>query len=241
VSGTPRYAIYFVPAPDSALYRLGSALIGYDAYSGADMTPPGDAGLPADWAALTEEPRRYGFHATLKAPFRLAPGGDEAGLRGAVQRIAAEQPDIPSIRPVVRSIGGFVAIVPDVRVPALDRLAADCVTRLDRFRAPLTAGDRARRLASIVGERERENLEQWGYPYVFGEYRFHMTLTGRLPDERRPAVIERMAALVKQHHGDAPLAIDHIVLLRQDVPDARFRVLAAAALCERATAPAQPG
>jgi putative phosphonate metabolism protein len=241
VSGAPRYAIYFLPPPDSVLYRLGSALIGYDAYSGAELPPPPDADLPTDWAALTEEPRRYGFHATLKAPFRLAPGCDEAGLRDAVQRIAAEQPDIPSIPPVVRSIGGFVAIVPDVRVPALDRLAADCVTRLDRFRAPLTAAERARRLPSIANERERENLEQWGYPYVFGAYRFHMTLTGRLPDERRPAVVELMAALVARHHGDAALAIDRIVLLRQDAPDARLRVLATAPLCEPATAPAQPG
>ncbi|NVO16233.1 MAG: DUF1045 domain-containing protein [Rhodoplanes sp.] len=241
MSGAPRYAIYFVPPPDGVLYRLGRALLGYDVYTGADVPPPVDADLPADWATLTEEPRRYGFHATLKAPFRLAPGCDEAGLRDAVQRVAAEQPDIPSIRPVVRSIGGFVAIVPDVRVPALDRLAADCVTRLDRFRAPLTAAERARRLTSIAGERERENLEQWGYPYVFAEFRFHMTLTGRLPDERRPAVMEQMTGLVEKRHGRGPLAIDRIVLLRQDTPDARFRVLVTAPLCERATAPAQPG
>ena len=75
--------------------------------------------------------------------------------------------------------------MPRERVPALDRLAADCVTRLDRFRAPLTAADRARRRASLTSDRLRENLEAWGYPYVFDDFRFHMTLTGALPEERR--------------------------------------------------------
>ncbi|RAI44904.1 DUF1045 domain-containing protein [Rhodoplanes roseus] len=234
----PRYAIYFVPAPDTALFRLGSALVGYDCHDGTEVAPPAAAGLPPDWTDLTAEPRRYGFHATLKAPFRLAQGCDEAGLRDAVQRLSRDQPEIPVIRPVIRCIGSFVALVPREPVAALERLAADCVTRLDRFRAPLTAADRARRQASLTSDRLRANLECWGYPYVFDDFRFHMTLTGSLPEERRLAVAERMAALVAEHHGDVPLAIDRIVLLRQDEPEARFRVLAVAPLPVRATAAA---
>src|SRR5215468_10868409 len=64
----PRYAIYFAPAPESSLWRFGSATIGYNAASGRDIpaTPP--VGYEhAVWDRLTEEPRRYGFHATLKA------------------------------------------------------------------------------------------------------------------------------------------------------------------------------
>ena len=71
----PRYAVYYAPAADSALWRFGSATLGYDALTGEDLpfaVPPGcDLAL---WPAFTEEPRRYGFHATLKAPFELADG-----------------------------------------------------------------------------------------------------------------------------------------------------------------------
>ncbi|MDC7786730.1 DUF1045 domain-containing protein [Rhodoplanes sp. TEM] len=237
----PRYAIYFVPAPTHPLHRLGSALLGYDCYDGTEPPPPTGAGLPEDWPALTEEPRRYGFHATLKAPFRLAQGGDETALREAVRRLAHAQPDIPRIRPVVRTIGSFVAVVPAERVPALDRLAADCVTRLDRFRAPLTAEDRRRRQGALTTERLRENFESWGYPWVFESFRFHMTLTGPLPADRRDGLADHLAGLVARHLGPGPLAIDRIALLKQPEPQARFRVIAAADLpTQAAVGPALP-
>src|SRR5258708_19714311 len=79
----PRYAIYFVPAADTALYRFGAAALGYDCFTGADIATldalPVDAGA---WRELTREPRRYGFHATLKAPFHLAAGPTEPKLIG---------------------------------------------------------------------------------------------------------------------------------------------------------------
>ncbi|CAL8975103.1 hypothetical protein RHODGE_RHODGE_04089 [Rhodoplanes serenus] len=241
MSDAPRYAVYFVPPIDSTLYRLGSALVGYDAYTGAELAPPADADVPDDWPAVTAEPRRYGFHATLKAPFRLAAGSDETALRDAVLALAGEARPLPVIRPVVRSLDGFVAVVPAAPDAALAGLAADCVTRLDGFRAPLSAEDRARRAGALATARQRENLERWGYPWVLDDFRFHMTLTGRIADEhRRATVAGRMAALVARHHGDGPLAIDRLVLLRQAHPDARFRVIATAPL--RATMPttAQP-
>ena len=36
----PRYAIYFVPAPDSDLYRFGAHALGYDAFSGDPLPFP---------------------------------------------------------------------------------------------------------------------------------------------------------------------------------------------------------
>ena len=58
------------------LYRFGSGVLGYDCYTGSDLPRPADLDIDeADWRALTEEPRRYGFHATLKAPFGLRPRG----------------------------------------------------------------------------------------------------------------------------------------------------------------------
>src|SRR5262249_12768926 len=77
----PRYAIYFVPPADSALYRSGAGFLGYDCYPGKRLRQPQDTGLTAsEWAQLTREPRRYGFHATLKAPFRLLPPFTEMDL-----------------------------------------------------------------------------------------------------------------------------------------------------------------
>ena len=69
----PRYAIYFVPAAGSDLYRFDSSILGYDCYTGEAVTHPDDVtGDAASWCGITEEPRRYGFHATLKAPFHLS-------------------------------------------------------------------------------------------------------------------------------------------------------------------------
>ena len=71
----PRYAIYYAPAPDSDLDRFGAQLLGYDAFSGEDLPfPDGILQAAPDWHELTRDPRKYGFHATLKAPLSLAPG-----------------------------------------------------------------------------------------------------------------------------------------------------------------------
>jgi hypothetical protein len=62
----PRYAIYYASAPGSDLERFGAYLIGYDALSGADLPFPDSVvqSVP-DWRELTQDPRKYGFHATL--------------------------------------------------------------------------------------------------------------------------------------------------------------------------------
>ena len=217
-----RYAVYFVPPADGALYRLGSSLLGYDCYHGVDVAFP--HGLPDDWAALTAAPRSYGFHGTLMAPFRLGPGRDESGLVRTVARFADAARDIAVIDPVVRALGRFIAIVPRERNAVLDRLAADCVAGFDDFRAPLSAGDRARRETGL-SVRERSNLERWGYPYVFEDFRFHMTLTGPVGDDRRSAIGDLLSGLLVRACGSDPLQIDRIVLLRQDGNAQRFRVV----------------
>ena len=98
-----------------------------------------------DWHDLTRDPRKYGFHATLKAPMTLAPGQTEAELLAACEIFAGTPRPIPVIRPVVDSISGFIAVVPAEPSAELERLAADCVREFDCFRAPLTPEDRARR------------------------------------------------------------------------------------------------
>jgi putative phosphonate metabolism protein len=225
----PRYAIYYVPAADAGLYRFGATMIGYDAFEAKDLDHPRQA-LRAfgDWRELTADPRKYGFHATLKAPFMLADGQTEASLCSAFDQFAATPHEVPAIAPVVRAISSFIAVVPDTAVAPLAQLADDCVTAFEPFRAPLTAYDRERRLKSPLTPRQIEHLDRWGYPYVFEEFRFHMTLTGSLPAEKRQAVLPFLQGEFARL-GLASLAIDHVALLKQE-HGARFVVLRHAAL-----------
>jgi putative phosphonate metabolism protein len=221
-----RYAVYFVPAPDSDLYGFGSAMLGYDAYSGDDLPRPADLDIDdPDWRALTEEPRRYGFHATLKAPFRLAPSRREEELIAAVRAFACRPREIAQIAPQVRLLGAFTAIVPRAPAAALAALAAACTTEFDQFRAPLSEQERARRNPSRLSERQVSQLDRWGYPYVFDDFRFHMTLTGPLPVERRDDVPARLRESFARAWGDRPIAVDRIGLFKQAHAGARFRVL----------------
>jgi putative phosphonate metabolism protein len=230
MSGYPRYAIYFVPAPDRELYWLGAHALGYDAFNGGTLPVPRSVLLAAsDWLALTEDPRKYGFHATLKAPLTLAAGRTEAELLAACVVFASMARPIPVIRPTVRAVdlgaaGQFIALVPAEPSADLNRLAQDCVAAFDAFRAPLTEQDRARRNPGKLTASQRENLDRWGYPYVMEEFRFHMTLTGAVPVERRDHLIAMLEGyFVEQTHK--PLAVDSIALCRQEDADSRFRIL----------------
>jgi putative phosphonate metabolism protein len=225
MAGFPRYAIYYVSALGSDLDRFGAQLLGYDARSGEDLPFP--QGIPQtmpDWRDLTRDPRKYGFHATLKAPLALARGKTEAELLAACETFAGTPRTIPVVTPVVNSISGFIAVVPAEPSADLEQFAADCVREFDSFRAPLTAEDRARRNPSALTPRQREHLDRWGYPYVLEDFRFHMTLTGRLDAGRREPVLtmlrKRFSTL-----GLKTLSIDRIALFRQDGSDSRFRIL----------------
>jgi putative phosphonate metabolism protein len=225
MTGKPRYAIYYAPASGSALDRFGAHLLGYDAFNGEALPfPDGIAQALPDWREITQDPRKYGFHATLKAPMRLADGTTESELLAACEAFAGSPRPLPIIKPVVSAIGDFIAIVPSQPSLPLEQLAADAVRHFDDLRAPLTPQDRARRNPERLTPRQRDYLDRWGYHYVMEEFRFHMTLTGRLPAERRDAVLailrQRFAAL-----DITSLAIDRLALFRQSDADSRFRIV----------------
>ncbi|GLR89160.1 DUF1045 domain-containing protein [Bradyrhizobium iriomotense] len=221
----PRYAIYYAADAESALSRFGAELLGYDAQSGRELPFPTEAlHLAADWHDVTADPRKYGFHGTLKAPMTLASGKTETELVSACAAFAGKPRSIPVIRPVVDSISGFIAVIPAEPVSELIQLAADCVREFDAFRAPLTAGDRARRNPEKLTERQRDHLDRWGYPYVMEEFRFHMTLTGRLDARRRGPIVEMLRRRFAELHIET-LAIDRIALFRQENAAARFHII----------------
>ena len=221
----PRYAIYFATARGDTLDRFGANLLGYDAWTGEDLAFPSDViGAEADWRELTEDPRKYGFHATLKAPIALAEGKTEAELLTACAAFAETPRRIPVIAPVVDAISSFIAVIPKERSRELEQLAADCVIAFDTFRPQLTAEDRARRNPERLTERQRDYLDRWGYPYVMEEFRFHMTLTGRIESPRR----ERVLSMLRDRFsvlGLESLAIDAIAVFRQDDARSRFRII----------------
>lgn len=225
MSQYPRYAVYFVPPANSVLYRFGAGLIGYDAYSGE--SPPFAEGIESDvdgWKQFTTDPRKYGFHATLKAPISLNAGKTEDELVAAMRDFAQTPRAIPKIAPTVRSISSFVAIVPDAPNPELQTLAADCVRAFDEFRAPLTPADRERRNVSALTERQVSHLDRWGYPYVFEEFRFHMTLAGSLPAKRRAAVTQ----ILQRRFDELKLqsvSIDRLALFRQNDAKSGFTII----------------
>ena len=89
-----RYAIYFAPPPGSLFHTLGSRWLGRDAFTGEQLEQPAEPGL----SAVTGDPRRYGFHATMKPPFALRdPVRPEALLR-AVAALASEHEQMPAKR-----------------------------------------------------------------------------------------------------------------------------------------------
>jgi putative phosphonate metabolism protein len=220
---TGRQAIYWAPSPETPLARFGRSWIGRDAETGeivAQPTVPEVEALGLDLDEITAAPRLYGFHATMKAPFE-ALGGSPAALEAAIEAFCAATPPVEGPPPVPAVIGGFVALVPEGPSPAIDALADRVVQAFDPFRAPLSPDDLARRRKGSLTERQDGHLVRWGYPYVFEDFFFHLTLTRRLaPDAAsavRAAVADRLADA-----ADRPLRIDALCLFEQPARDRPF-------------------
>ncbi|WP_168192726.1 DUF1045 domain-containing protein [Undibacter mobilis] len=224
-----RYAIYYVPAAASALYRFGASVLGYDAFTGNDVPYP-DGVDAAKWPALTREPRVYGFHATMKPPMRLKDGATERDLTVSFLTFANEQAPVHAGTLVVRELGSFIALVPAEPCAPLHRLADACVSAFDDFRALPTEQELAKRLKPGLTERHIEHLYRWGYPYVFEDFRFHMTLTGALPVQKRMAAYNFLGRQFDQLPDAAALNVDRLVISRQATAGAPFVVLNEVAL-----------
>jgi putative phosphonate metabolism protein len=171
-----RYAIYYTPT--GTLADLGSAWLGWNIANGISVQQPSIA--EANLELITRQPRRYGFHATIKPPFRLADGHSEAGLLIAFEALCRNLGPVTLDGLTVQRMGRFLALMPEGSQSALRDLAANVVRDLDPFRAPPDADELARRRKAKLSAAQEANLLSWGYPHVMDAFRFHMTLTGRL-------------------------------------------------------------
>ncbi|GAB2882865.1 hypothetical protein GCM10027093_17800 [Paraburkholderia jirisanensis] len=193
----------------------------------AGEAPPYEAHAPhpqlsGALADLTAAPRRYGWHGTLVAPFRLADGVRPDDLLGAVQRWARTRSGF-ALPVDVTLLGDFVALRPasDEGDALMRGLAADAMRTFAPLRAAPTAAELERRLAGgRLTERQRALLVEWGYPYVFDEFRFHMTLSNSL------ASAHDCVAMVDWWQREAerlgPLPVQSVALFVEPAPGEPF-------------------
>ncbi len=214
-----RHALYFAPA-SGAFACAAAAWLGWDAVLGAEVAQPAIVGLEE----ATRAPRKYGFHATFKAPFRLATGVCAADLADTGAQVAGRLAPVSLEAVSVARMGGFLALRPEGDERALQALCREIVAQFEPFRAPLTPQEIEKRRPETLTPRQRALLLEVGYPYVFEEFRFHMTLTGALP----PETLARLQPLAEAYfapHLARPFRVDQLCHFGEDAAG-RFHLLA---------------
>lgn len=198
-----RYGIYYLPPP-GPLAAFGASWLGWDIRRGCKVPQPAPTLAP-----LTQAASRYGFHATLKAPFALAEGVTLAMLQAKLRDLAQQLAPI-TLDEGLKLAGGahYLALVPVQQPPELVDLASRLVRRLDQFRAPLSPEDRARRRPENLTEKQRSRLDRWGYPWIFDEFHFHLTLTGPVSDQAMVRnLLDTLLPDISQPHPVASIAL----------------------------------
>jgi len=227
----PRYAVYFAPAQDSPWWQFGSHWLGRDACLNVNQIQPTLAEIgPGELHEITAQPRRYGFHATLKAPFSLRGSDSVADMTARLGALAATRKPIALGPMQALALGNFVAVMPTQAPNALMALAETCVTELDDLRAPLSEADLRRRRIELLDPREQELMRLFGYPYVMERFRFHLTLTGPLAQTTVQRVLQALAQPIERLNASAPLVLDRLCLFVEPAPDLPFQRVADMAL-----------
>ena len=221
---TARYAIYYAPHPDSELWRFGTRWLGRDPIRDTELVQPRLPGIDQSRIRqVTESPRHYGFHATLKAPFVLAESKTRAELVAALEAFAGGQSEFEIAPLRLSDIDGFLALTLPREEPALREVADSCVREFDGFRAPPTQSELERRGPQTMTERQRGYLDAWGYPYVFDEFRFHMTLSCRLDPPERVSFQTKLEPLADAS-VELPVEVDALCLFEQPNRSTPFRL-----------------
>ena len=210
-----RAALYWVPAADDPLFVAGSTWLGRDMRRDLAVAQPPIPGI----ADVTANARRYGLHATLRPPMRLA--GTWADFRtAAAAGVGACAPfALPALR--VCNVGGFLALRTSAACPPLQVLADRCVLGTEPFRAPSDHAELARRRAAGLTARQDALLAAYGYPHVLDEWFFHVTLTRRLD----AVEVARWRPLAEAHFApvlDGARLVEAVCICVQDGGD--FRV-----------------
>jgi putative phosphonate metabolism protein len=216
-----RYAVYYAPAQEEPLTGAASSWLGRCAFTHAALPAPQADGISREeWESITADPRLYGFHATLKPPFRLAGGRVTEELIDHLRKFAASRRPF-DVSLEVGSLAGFLALVLSHPSPDFVQLAADCVREFDEFRATPHPEELARRRHARLNAAQQAYLARWGYPYVMEEWRFHMTLTASLNPPALEKARHYLTAVFEPICGQ-PLRVDSICLFEQPESGAPF-------------------
>lgn len=217
-----RYAVYYTPPP-GPLQDFGARWLGWDPTAGRQVERPAIDDLPAPLTEITATPHRYGLHATVKPPFRLAEGCDAGALDLELARLCARVAPVRLPALEIAPLGRFLALMPRGNRAQLKLLAARMVQSLDEFRAPPTEAELAHRRAAGLSAEQDELLQRWGFPYVMEEYRFHITLSGKLPRAQAHRLREVLTPVLDPLLP-RPFVIDGLSLMGED-GDGMFHVI----------------
>jgi len=223
---TYRYAIYFAPGAHDPWWEQGKRWLGRCALTGETYALRPIAGLAnAQFAAVTQAPRRYGWHATLKAPFALAAHASLQSLRAQLQSLCQQHHAFTMPPLQLQRLGDFLALTPSQPAPALQRLADACVTELEPLALPLPAAELQRRRGAGLSATQENLLQRWGYPYVLEEFQFHMSLTGSLSALDAPTIEAIAQAADASFAGLPPLRCESLALFAEPTRGADFVLL----------------
>ena len=214
-----RIAIYFTPAKDDPLTLRAAEWLGRDAFDDRSVRDP-----DPKMDVLVSDPARYGFHATLKAPFRLADGRTLNELDRELAAFAQRMQAVSLGTLAVTRLNHFFALTVQTALPRLWQVEEAVRTTFEPFRAPLTEQEMARRNPQSLTEHQQANLSRWGYPYVGQDFRFHMTLTNAIFDEDEAVQVETRLHSQFNPVLKTPVVIDALALFVEPRPRAPFYV-----------------
>jgi hypothetical protein len=229
----PRYAAFLCPDPKSAAGAAAAEWVGRCAARDVPVSQPFVPGLSESlFAALTDEPRRHGFHGTLTAPFHAAAGVSRRAIIEEVEAIAASHPPFMLPPLAVRLHRECLVLAPEGEGNKAATLAAECVLRLDPLRALPSTEEIRDRVMHGLSARQHGLLLRWGDPFVMDEFRLHFPLTGQVTVFGEE-VAERLCAQAAEHFRDVMedlRRVEHIALFEQRSPAAAFRMTVVAPL-----------
>lgn len=187
-----RLAIYFTPDPDSRLAREAALWLGRDIHSSSYSLFKPTLYISEELRrTLTKSPFHYGFHATLKPPFRLINGASIEMVEDKLHKFVRQYEKFILPQLELTQLNGFFCLRPVSDRAMLTELAHQVVEDFDEFRRPPDSAELQKRRQAGLTTHQEKMLRKWGYPYVMEEFTFHLTLTERISDNKEKALLAK--------------------------------------------------
>jgi len=194
-----RYAIYYAPLENSELDIFGKCWLGWDPYKGSQTNKSDFSKLPdfEKFSKFVVAPKQYGFHGTIKAPFRLKDGFTYNDLENQVGEISKQIHSFYLDQLIIKKLGNFIGLIPTNNLK-VNAVSNKFVKELDYLRDELSESEIKKRKPHKLTSNQKQLLFKWGYPYVFNEFKFHLTLTSKLNNVEIDDVFKSLQNILKQ-------------------------------------------